>query len=119
MKEPRRRAARDGGLEVRWPGKADGWREPVAAAPPFRAVEQGGGGEAAASDGSGEVAASRASSEAAAGGGATAGPPASGWRNRLLRGDNLAVGASLRSEFEGAVDLLYIDPPFATGDQFS
>lgn len=41
------------------------------------------------------------------------------WRNRLIRGDKQYVLPSLLGEFEGAVDLVYIDPPFATGGDFS
>jgi len=33
-------------------------------------------------------------------------------RNRLISGDNKLVMASLRAEFKGKVDLIYIDPPF-------
>jgi DNA modification methylase len=42
-----------------------------------------------------------------------------GWRNKLIWGDNLLVLGSLRDKFAGKVDLIYIDPPFATGDDFS
>lgn len=41
-------------------------------------------------------------------------PPLS-WRNRLIQGDNLLVMESLLGEFAGKIDLIYIDPPFATG----
>lgn len=34
------------------------------------------------------------------------------WRNRLIWGDNLHVLASLVDELAGQVDLIYIDPPF-------
>lgn len=34
------------------------------------------------------------------------------WRNRLIWGDNLHVLASLADELAGQVDLVYIDPPF-------
>lgn len=34
------------------------------------------------------------------------------WRNRLIWGDNLHVLASLAKELAGQVDLVYIDPPF-------
>lgn len=37
------------------------------------------------------------------------------WRNRLIQGDNLAALRALRPELAGKVDLVYIDPPFATG----
>ncbi|GAB6272643.1 MAG: site-specific DNA-methyltransferase [Smithella sp.] len=41
------------------------------------------------------------------------------WRNRLIWGDNKYVMASLLAEFAGKIDLIYIDPPFATGADFS
>lgn len=41
------------------------------------------------------------------------------WRNRLIWGDNKYVLSSLLDEFGGRVDLIYIDPPFATGADFS
>jgi DNA modification methylase len=41
------------------------------------------------------------------------------WRNKLIWGDNLLVMASLLEQFAGKVDLIYIDPPFATGADFS
>ena len=41
-----------------------------------------------------------------------------GWRNKLIWGDNKYVLASLLDEFTGKVDLIYIDPPFDTGDDF-
>jgi adenine-specific DNA-methyltransferase len=41
------------------------------------------------------------------------------WRNQLIWGDNLLVMGSLRKEFAGKIDLIYIDPPFATGTDFS
>jgi len=43
----------------------------------------------------------------------------SGWRNRLIWGDKKYVLPALLSEFAGKVDLIYIDPPFMTGDDFS
>jgi len=42
-----------------------------------------------------------------------------GWTNRLIWGDNKNVMASLLDEFEGQIDLIYIDPPFATGANFT
>ena len=42
-----------------------------------------------------------------------------GWRNKLIWGDNLLVMGSLLEKFAGKVDLIYIDPPFATGADFS
>ena len=41
------------------------------------------------------------------------------WRNRLIWGDKKYVLPALLDEFQGAVDLVYIDPPFATGQDFS
>ena len=41
------------------------------------------------------------------------------WRNRLIWGDKKYVLPSLLAEFAGKVDLIYIDPPFATGQDFS
>ena len=42
-----------------------------------------------------------------------------GWRNKLIWGDNLYVMSSLLDRFAGKIDLIYIDPPFATGADFS
>lgn len=42
-----------------------------------------------------------------------------GWRNKLIWGDNLYVMSALLENFAGKVDLIYIDPPFATGSDFS
>jgi DNA modification methylase len=41
------------------------------------------------------------------------------FRNRLIWGDNKLVTASLLQEFKGTVDLVYIDPPFDVGADFS
>src|SRR5438552_5016642 len=41
------------------------------------------------------------------------------WRNRLIWGDKKYVLPSLLPEFAGKVDLIYIDPPFTTGQDFS
>lgn len=40
-------------------------------------------------------------------------------RNLLIWGDNKLVLSSLLADFAGRVDLIYIDPPFATGADFS
>jgi adenine-specific DNA-methyltransferase len=45
--------------------------------------------------------------------------PEAEWRNQLLWGDNLLVMGSLLETFAGSIDLIYIDPPFATGADFS
>ncbi len=41
------------------------------------------------------------------------------FRNRLIWGDNKLVLASLLKEFKGKVDLIYIDPPFDVGADFT
>jgi DNA modification methylase len=41
------------------------------------------------------------------------------WRNRLIWGDNKYVLPSLLPEFSGKINLIYIDPPFTTGQDFS
>lgn len=43
----------------------------------------------------------------------------SGWKNKLIWGDNLLVMGSLLEKYAGKIDLIYIDPPFATGANFS
>ena len=45
--------------------------------------------------------------------------PGDGWRNKLIWGDNRYVMGSLLEHFAGKVDLIYIDPPYATGADFS
>ena len=42
-----------------------------------------------------------------------------GWRNKLIWGDNQIVIESLLEKFAGKIDLIYIDPPFTTGADFS
>lgn len=42
-----------------------------------------------------------------------------GWRNKLIWGDNKYIMSSLLPEFAGKINLIYIDPPFATGADFS
>ncbi len=41
------------------------------------------------------------------------------FRNRLVWGDNKLVIASLLEEFRGKIDLIYIDPPFDVGADFT
>jgi adenine-specific DNA-methyltransferase len=41
------------------------------------------------------------------------------WRNRLIWGDKKYVLPALAHDLAGQVDLVYIDPPFATGADFS
>jgi adenine-specific DNA-methyltransferase len=43
----------------------------------------------------------------------------SGWKNKLIWGDNKFVLSSLLDKFAGKIDLIYIDPPFNVGDDFS
>lgn len=42
-----------------------------------------------------------------------------GWKNKLIWGDNLLVMSALLQNFAGKVDLIYMDPPFATEANFS
>jgi adenine-specific DNA-methyltransferase len=42
-----------------------------------------------------------------------------GWRNKLIWGENLLVMGSLLEKFAGKIDLIYTDPPFDTGADFS
>jgi DNA modification methylase len=42
-----------------------------------------------------------------------------GWTNKLIWGDNFLVVSALLEKFAGKIDLIYIDPPFATGADFS
>lgn len=46
-------------------------------------------------------------------------PPTPGFRNRLLWGDNFALMEALLPEFRGAIDLIYLDPPFDAGHDFT
>ena len=41
------------------------------------------------------------------------------FRNRLIWGDNKLVMTSLLKEFKGKIDLIYIDPPFDVGADFT
>ncbi len=45
--------------------------------------------------------------------------PTSMWYNRLIHGDKAHVLPTLLPEFSEAIDLVYIDPPFMTGRDFS
>jgi adenine-specific DNA-methyltransferase len=46
-------------------------------------------------------------------------PRVDDFHNRLVWGDNKLVMASLMRSFKGKVDLIYIDPPFDVGADFS
>ncbi|HEX2867824.1 MAG TPA: site-specific DNA-methyltransferase [Ignavibacteriales bacterium] len=41
------------------------------------------------------------------------------WRNKLIWGDNKYVMSALLEQFAGKINLIYIDPPFATGANFN
>jgi adenine specific DNA methylase Mod len=41
------------------------------------------------------------------------------WRNKLIWGDNKYVMSALLEKYAGKIDLIYIDPPFATGADFN
>ena len=41
------------------------------------------------------------------------------WHNRLIQGDKGTVLPALQQEFSGAIDIIYIDPPFMTGRTFN
>jgi adenine-specific DNA-methyltransferase len=62
---------------------------------------------------------SRATRERDAGALFRGGDSSPGWRNLLVWGDNRSVMSSLLDEYAGKIKLIYIDPPFATGDDFS
>src|SRR3989338_7753675 len=38
--------------------------------------------------------------------------------NKLIHGDNLSILKTLLDDYQGKVDLIYIDPPFATNGHF-
>jgi adenine-specific DNA-methyltransferase len=42
-----------------------------------------------------------------------------GWRNKLIWGDNKLIMDSLLDQFKGKIDLIYIDPPFDVGADFT
>ena len=46
------------------------------------------------------------------------GDPLDGWMNRIYWGDNLQVMSHLLKEFRGKVDLVYIDPPFDSKEDY-
>jgi DNA modification methylase len=78
-----------------WPGKPPDLSAPVSLSgppPPFHVVETVLPGPATA--------------------------PEEGGPNRLFLGDNLPVAQALLHELGGRVDLIYLDPPFATGETF-
>lgn len=46
------------------------------------------------------------------------GEPVEGWMNKLFWGDNLQVMSHLLKEFRGKIDLIYIDPPFDSKEDY-
>lgn len=96
--------------ELVWPGKYDSHGNRVidrGVALPFQVVETIKEGRATREPGrTGELFSAKPSKE-------------NEWRNKLIWGDNLLVMASLLEDFAGKVDLIYIDPPFATGADFN
>ena len=48
----------------------------------------------------------------------TYGVPNNEWINKLFWGDNLQVMSHLLKEFRGKIDLIYIDPPFASDTDY-
>lgn len=88
------------GIRLEWPGK-----DPLAAPPePAPATEL--------------VLRERHDPGSGAASGAGAASGSEGWRDLLIRGDNLQVGAALRARLGGQVELCYLDPPYATGMEF-
>jgi len=86
-----------------WPGKRT---EVERVALPFQVVET--------------VNVSRATREEAPLFATIQGQEAEGWRNKLIWGENKYIMASLLDQgFAGKINLIYIDPPFATGADFS
>jgi adenine-specific DNA-methyltransferase len=51
--------------------------------------------------------------------GAQSRAPGHAWRNKLIWGENLCVLSALVGELAAQVDLIYIDPPFLAGRDFS
>lgn len=47
------------------------------------------------------------------------GAAAPAWKNLLIQADNRRAITALLARFAGQVDLIYLDPPFATGGSFS
>lgn len=46
------------------------------------------------------------------------GEPVDGWMNKLFWGDNLQVMSHLLKDYRGKVDLIYIDPPFDSKEDY-
>lgn len=46
------------------------------------------------------------------------GDPKDGWMNKIFWGDNIQVMSHMLKEYRGKIDLIYIDPPFASGADY-
>ncbi len=46
------------------------------------------------------------------------GDPKDGWMNKIFWGDNLQVMSHMLKEYRGKIDLVYIDPPFASSADY-
>lgn len=46
------------------------------------------------------------------------GEPKDGWMNKIFWGDNLQVMSHLLKDYRGKIDLVYIDPPFASSADY-
>lgn len=89
-------------VRLEWDGKPDGVER---VSLPFQRVEVVSQSRATRERDTGSLLAQSASSD--------------GPINKLIWGDNKLVMGSLLREFAGQIRLIYIDPPFATGDDFS
>ena len=41
-----------------------------------------------------------------------------GWMNKVYWGDNLQIMSHMLRDYRGKIDLIYIDPPFASGADY-
>jgi DNA modification methylase len=106
-------------VQVVWPEKFDEKGRPRAAPRwnlPFQVIEAVNETRATREAGSGGI--QRSLFEVWSGDGAKTSAD-SDWKNKLVWGDNKYVMSSLLQSLAGQVNLIYIDPPFNTGDDFS
>ncbi len=111
--KPGGEAYRIDGTELVWPGKYDldgNLVEPSRVSMPFQVAEMAGRWRGSAD--------TPKQFALGSGGAAPRVAEESGWRNKLIWGDNLLVIGALLEAFAGKVDLVYIDPPFGTGGDF-
>ncbi len=97
--------------ELIWPGKYDEIGNRInqrGAVLPFQVIETISEGRASREPGRTADLFSYSKSE-----------PDKAWRNKLIWGDNLLVLSSLMDKYAGQIDLIYIDPPFGTGSDFT